>query len=363
MAEIGVGTTNIIALTPLISPGPTTCELWRTLLYRAGQNPDTTQWGPAALHYLNRAYWALCRGGGEYEEGAHEDWHWLRKVPPGHLILEPEHSTAANGSTVNVVHGSQTIGVTIPPQVNCLGWQFRVLTTQGMDIFRVISHAPGHASLMIDAPYTGPTNSAASYWLRNFEYPLASDLMHLIQPLHTDRIGDGAAPHGEIRLTSHLTLTDQWPRDEWSSGIPDQCAIIGVEADPSLLSQSLPQTAFGTRLIRFNRCPNAQTGQVRVEYSYSFLPPLLTQTSGACDEVPLAPPALRWTIVDLALYQMFFDMNDNRADGAVILGKQGIRFAQRELRHQMAVSGSGLGTIRPRGRRDTLTGNRWRYIR
>ena len=88
-----------------------------------------------------------------------------------------------------------------------------------------------------------------------------------------------------------------------------------------------------------------------MEYAYTFLPPLLTQTTGVCDEVPLCPPTMRWTLVDLALYLFALDRNDTRADGYVIFGKNGLRAAQRESRHQMAVTGRGIGRIYPRGRR------------
>jgi hypothetical protein len=349
VAEIGVSTPNIIARSPLVTPGPSSCELWRVLMYRAGENPDTSQWGPAALHYLNRAYWALCRGGGEWEEGLHEDWPWLRKVPPGVLVLEPEHSTAANGSTAQVVRGSSTIGVSIAPSVSCIGWQFRVTSAPSSDIFRVISHAPDQGSLILDAPYTGPTATAASYWLRQFDYPLATDLLHLIEPLHTDRVDAGST--GEIRLTSDATLAEQWCRWDGASGVPSQCALVGVHSTPPADIPTLQSTAFGQTILRFNRCANVQTGPIRVEYAYTFLPPVLTQTTGVCDEVPLCPPTMRWTLVDLALYLFALDRNDTRADGYVIFGKNGLRAAQRESRHQMAVTGQGIGRIYTRGRR------------
>jgi hypothetical protein len=344
----GVSTPNIIARSPLVSPGPTTCELWRTLMYRAGESPDTSQWGPAALHYLNRAYWALCRGGGEWEEGLHEDWPWLRKVPPGVLVLEPERSTAANGSTAQVVRGSQTVGVSVAPTVSCLGWQFRVISASSGDIFRVISHAPDHSTLLLDAPYTGETATAAPYWLRQFDYPLATDLLHLIEPLHTDREWTGADRHGAIRLTSDAGLAEHWPRDNSASGVPSQCALVGVHSTPPAQIPTLQTLSFGQTILRVNRCANAQTGPIRVEYAYTFLPPLLTQTTGVCDEVPLCPAPMRWTLVDLALYLFSLDRNDTRADGYVIFGKNGLRAAQREARHQMAVTGRGIGTLRRR---------------
>jgi hypothetical protein len=346
---IGIATDNIIARSPIVTPGPSSCELWRTLMYRMGENPDTSQWGPAALHYLNRAYWALCRGGGEFEEGGHEDWPWLRKVPPGVLILEPERSTLADGSTVSVVRGSQTIGLSVAPAVSCLSWQFRVLSDVSPgDIFRVVSHAPGQATMLLDAPYTGSTSTTARYWLRQFDYPLAADVLHLIEPLHTDRCAPDAEEPYTIRLTSDVGLSEQWSHNDWSSGVPTQCALIGVQLRPDVLATPLAPAGVGTQLLRFNRCANASTGPIRVEYPYTFLPMPLTQMTGVCDEVPVCPPTLRWSLVDLALYYAYFDKNDTRADGAVILGKGGLRFAQREQRHQMAVTGTGVGRLRTR---------------
>lgn len=345
---IGVATDTIIARSPIVTPGPTTCELWRVLMYRMGESPDTSQWGPAALHYLQRAYWAFCRGGGEFEEGAHEDWPWLRKVPPGVLLLEPERSTQGDGSTASVVRGSQTVGLSIPPDVSCINWQFRVVGDQPSDIFRVINHAPGHATLILDAPYTGLTNTACRYWLRQFDYPLAADVLHLIEPLHTDRCAEDALEPYTIRLTSDVGLSEQWPRDDWSSGVPTQCALIGVQLRPDVLATPLAPAGVGTQLLRFNRCPHGGTGPIRVEYPYTFLPPPLTQMTGVCDEVPVLPPPLRWSLVDLALYFAMLDRNDTRADGYVILGKGGIRTAQRAQRHQMAVTGQGIGRLRLR---------------
>ena len=36
------------------------------------------------------------------------------------------------------------------------------------------------ATMLLDAPYTGSTTTTARYWLRQFDYPLAADVLHLI---------------------------------------------------------------------------------------------------------------------------------------------------------------------------------------
>ena len=288
------------------------------------------------------------RGGGEWEEGLHEDWPWLRKVPPGVLVLEPERSTAADGSTAQVQRGSSTIGVSVRADCGVPWLAVSCHQSAGQGYFPGRSpcareqHAhPGRAV------YGRHAAAAASYWLRQFDYPLATDLLHLIEPLHTDRVDYDST--GEIRLTSDATLAEQWPRDEWASGVPSQCALVGVHPTPAAGVPTLQTASFGQTILRVNRCANAQTGPIRVEYAYTFLPPLLTQTTGVCDEVPLCPPTQRWTLVDLALYLFALDRNDTRADGYVIFGKNGLRAAQRESRHQMAVTGRGIGRIYPRG--------------
>ena len=143
-----------------------------------------------------------------------------------------------------------------------------------------------------------------------------------------------------------MGLSEQWAKDDWSSGVPTQCALIGVQLRPDVLATPLAPAGVGTQLLRFNRCANVTTGPIRVEYPYTFLPPPLTQMTGVCDEVPVLPPAQRWSLVDLALYFAMLDRNDTRADGYVILGKGGIRTAQRAQRHQMAVAGQGVGRLR-----------------
>lgn len=67
-----------------------TSALVADVLFRAGEPVDgNSEFEATALAYLNRAYFGLALGGGEFLPGMHEQWSWLFKRPPGILTLVP----------------------------------------------------------------------------------------------------------------------------------------------------------------------------------------------------------------------------------------------------------------------------------
>jgi len=132
-----------------------TSEIIDDVLFRAGEPTDgTSDFDTAALDYVNRAYRAIWVGGGEFVKDMQERWLWLKKDPPGTLVLNP---VITLGSVV-VTQGLNTVTFSSPPAVSVAGRLFKA--DAHTDIFRVITHTAGSASATLDAVYTGTSGSA-----------------------------------------------------------------------------------------------------------------------------------------------------------------------------------------------------------
>src|SRR5258708_12240753 len=67
-----------------------TSEIVDDVLFRCGEPTDgTSDFDVTALNYVNRAYRAIWVGGGELVKDMNEPWLWLKKDPPGVLVLNP----------------------------------------------------------------------------------------------------------------------------------------------------------------------------------------------------------------------------------------------------------------------------------
>lgn len=297
------------------------CDLKVDILWRAGEPTDgNSDFDTTALVYLNRVHRAICLGGSELDPAIQEDWWWLRKSPPGVLILQPEYSTG----TVTVTNNNVNVTFTNAPTFDATGWFLRINTAEG-DIFRVGNHDANGAAAALDSVYTGPNASGVTFRLFKLEYDIATDVLRLISPMRIYR----AERRFEILGVEVLAMDRDYPLALVESGIPDRYAQVQEHT------------------IRFNRSGRTTaTDLVRVEYDYLYLPDDLINSTAS---IPAVPLHWRPVLSDWATFWLLLDKNDNRAEMAGKAATGGLRAMANENRHKIGGTGRGLlGAIQAR---------------
>ena len=320
----------------------TTTELLTNILYRAHElriltDPITgSERLDAALIYLNRAYYALALGGREFMPAGSgqypQNWWWLRKSTPGILTLE----AVATAGTVAVTQRSTTITFSSPPAASVAGRYFQ--TGTWADVFRIASHTAASATAVLDAEYTGITAAALGYKVMALEYPLATDVLRILAPMRVHQ-STGSYWHendNKIHQRDLVAMEHEYPLYRMQSGMPSNFAMVGESR------------------VRFNRYGGSTSTELfRVEYEYVLRPPVLTN---AASEEPLVPLQHRSILVDLALYYLMIDKNDDRAQVFANDGRGGLTTMMIEQSARLAMPDGMYGKLMPRSPRGRRAG-------
>lgn len=295
-------------------------ELIDDILFRAGEPTDgTSDYNAQALIDLNRAYRALWQGGGEFDAEINEPWLWLKKDPPGVLILNP----VIDAGTVSVTNNSAAITLSSAPAASVAGRFFK--TDDVGDVFRVLSHTGGSASATLDSVYTGDTAATAKYKLMQLEYSLPADCLRVIAPMRVQR--DGYHEIDGIDLTS---LDRDYPLAWVEGGTPDKFALVTESK------------------VRFNRYGLSDAADyIRAEFDYLQKPADLTDSGS---EEPLVPLQHRHVLADIGLFYLLTHKSDGKAEGIGLQAKAGLRAMAADNRARLAHMSRTVGRIYPRAR-------------
>lgn len=296
-------------------------EILDDILFRAGEPSDgTSDFQAQALIDLNRAYRALWMGGGEFDPEINEPWLWLKKDPPGSLVLNP----VIDAGTVSVTNNSTAITFSSAPAPSVAGRFFK--TDDVGDVFRVASHTGGAAAATLDAVYTGDTTAAVGYKVMQLEYSLPTDCLRVIAPMRVQRDG-----YHEIDGIDLVSLDRDYPLLWVEGGAPDKFALVTESK------------------VRFNRYGLSEPADlIRAEFDYLVIPADLTDS---ISEEPLVPLKHRHVLADIALFYLFTTKSDDRAEGIGRLAKAGLRAMAADNRARLAQMGRTVGHVYPRGRR------------
>jgi hypothetical protein len=292
-----------------------TADLLLDVLFRCGEPIDgSSEFGGQALTYLNRANQCLWTGGAEIGVDLHEEWWWLRAPMPGILTLVPPLPVV-----VTIAEGGTDVTFLTAPGADLTGW---LLSVAGVpDLFRITTH-PTTVSASLDGPFTGASVIEVDAVATKVVYALADDTLRASSPMRTFQ--PTARGGYEIAGVDELELDRDTPLTTMPTGVPDLFCPTGERA------------------VRFNRVVMEST---RVEYRYLRRPlPLL----GGLNEEPIVPIQHRRLLADIACYFLFFDKNDDRTDGTVLLAKQGLAAMQKEHRLRLQKQGGMVGQISPR---------------
>lgn len=301
-----------------------TSDIINDVEFRSGELMDgSSPLEGGILQFINRAYNSLIMGGAEFNDGESEEWWWLRKDPPGTLILEAPVTTG----TVTVTNNNATITLTSAPAVSKATWFFKV--DQHSDVFRIAAHTGGSASMTLDSVYTGLNGAALNYKLFKLEYTLATDVIRVIAPMVLQSGGRESIDGVEL-----VTMSRDYPLTFIESGTPNQFANV-----------------TDTK-VRFNRYGiNTGGSLIRVEYDYLALPPILTK---AANEESLVPLQYRQLLADIAYYYLIQAKSkgtleeSNKLSNIGNLIKLGVKAMCNEQHHRMIVHGAMMGKIQPR---------------
>lgn len=295
-----------------------TSEIVDDVLFRCSEPTDgTSDFDTIALDYVNRAYRAIWVGGGELVKDINEPWLWLKKDPPGVLVLNPVIDTGS----VTVTQGVATITFSSPPAASVAGRFFKV--DNHTDIFRILTHTGGNASATLDTTYTGISGSGLTYRAMQLEYPLAADVLRVIAPMRIQ-----AESRREIEGCDLNSLDRDFPLSTLDGGAPDRFAMV-TEGK-----------------VRFNRFGGiSSTEFIRVEYEYLQKPADLTNS---VSEEPLVPLEFRQVLADYAVFMLYKAKSDARADSAGAQAKASLSAMASYNRNRVAKLGRSTGLVIPR---------------
>ncbi len=295
-----------------------TSDLIDDVLFRIGEKTDgTSDFDATALQYINRAYQTIWSGGSEFDPTLNEDWWFLRKDPPGTLVLD----AAITTGTISMTADSISVTFSTGPTPSVTG---RFLLIAGDDdVFRITAHVGAETGATIDAAYTGSTDGAASYTLFSLDYSLASDVMRIVGPMRVFQTPT------RTRL-GHNYFINGTGLGAMEAKYPVATVAVGI---PSLFAE----VADGK--IRFNTYPSSTT---KVEYDYLYRPTALTDSGS---EEPIIPLQWRRIISDVATFFLYLDKGDDRTDAASLVARAGVQALAVENRARMIGIGRKPGLV------------------
>jgi hypothetical protein len=262
-----------------------TYSILRDVLFKAGEPTDgTSEYHAKVLDFLNQAQYSVCEGGGEIVPDLDVIWNWLRKDPPGTLVLRPASTRAAT-----FTEGSTAGTFAIAPTGSFGdGW---VLKTPTGRSYRIASHTTADTAFTLDTEFIEGSGSYTVTMMK-FDYELATDLLRIIAPLRMTAV-DASPEAGRIEGSSIDQMVRQF--GNYPMGTPVNFALVDH-----------------TR-IRLSHCLPVDTDSVRVEYDYTYLPDDLTDS---VDSSPVLPKLHRKVIGQIALMWLYEVKNDVRAADA-----------------------------------------------
>lgn len=307
-------------------------DLIDDVLFRAGENEQAattagSDYYNAIIRYLNRAYQAVCVGGGELLPDVSEQWWWLKQYGNGVLTLLP----VFDNGTAALTNGSATITFSSAPQrssSNISVQDYHFKADNHPDVFRITAHTVGNTGATIDSIYTGPTDTAAAFRAFKLDYTLASNVMELDSPMYAFQ---GGLRGNRIELAAEEVLREKWPLEQAQVGVPQNFSLIAISS--------------GSRIVRFSHYGGAaDTELMRIDYSYLARPADLTDAASE----PAMPREFRKLLADWALFYVFQDKEDSRAQDAYTLAAGGLRSMAAENQRRAKRQSRSFGRIHPR---------------
>lgn len=291
----------------------TTRDLKTDVLFRASESITGSGWDDKVVDYLNRVYGALALGSSEYLPEHVPDWWWMRSSAV--LTLEPVNETG----TVQVAQGDVNIAFSEQYISSRVGWKLKI--DGHPDIFTIATHSPPSFNMQLDSPYTGESNSTATYRLLKTTYALDDDVATLLSPMISYRGSTKIIGMAPERMDGLYPLSRLGPGEPLAFALEDE----------------------GT--VRFSHGGRTDGMSMRVEYRYK---PVLTTLTDDVNSIPLVPVQYRHVLADMALVYVMVDKNDNRANSLITSSRSILTAMYNENKHRLSQMDDTLGWIFPR---------------
>lgn len=295
-------------------------EILDDILFRAGEKTDgTSDYEAQALIYLNRAYRTIYMGGQEFSPEFHEKWGWAEQVTSHNGIINAVIKTG----TVTVTRGSTSITFSSAPTISVASHKFRVDDDE--DMYEIDTHTAASTAATLQLAYTGTTGSGKNFRLMQFRHALMSSVVKVSSPIHFYQDGGRECDHVSMEDIRRFYVSG---KD--LSGVPDMFSYD--EKD---------------NLIHFNRY-GSDTENEKMVYELSARERPADLTNSITQE-PIVPLQWRHVLSDLALYFVYLDKDDSRAQIVFNQAKAILIAMKVENRAFLEQSGEP-GHIFPRGR-------------
>ena len=295
-----------------------TYSLVRDVLFRAGEPTDgTSEFHNKVVDLLNKAQEAVCAGGAEILDGVTEEWDWLKKYPPGVLILEP-----ANSRSATFTSGSADGTFAVAPGGSFgTGWFIKTPTGRS---YRIISHNAGETAFTLDSAFI-EASGVYTITVMKFEYGLAADVHRIVAPMRMHGVAS-SPDSGKIEGSSVDQMTSDF--GNVPEGTPTNFALIGDQR------------------VRMSHCLPSTASKIRVEYDYLVIPTDLVDLETSA---PLLPKQHRILLSHIALMWLWQIKNDSRAGDAKALAQSALLAMARENKRSRSHYGPNYGQLRRPG--------------
>lgn len=281
-------------------------------LFRAGEVPGASEWDNKALDYITREYRALCAGASEFLPEVVSDWWWMRAT--GVLTILPVYKTG----TASVAQNSTSVTLSTAPTADLNGRYFKV--NDHPDIFIILSQVG--TAVILDSPYTGPTNSAAGFQAAKLTYTLDATVSALLSPIRSFR------DNPQIMGLSPERMDTLYPLGRTSlTGVPQAFALENEQT------------------IRFSHGGRDDDLSMRMEYRYR---PVVSDLQNLTSSIPLVPLQFRHVLADMTLVYLYMDKNDDRVVAVGTSARSTLGAMTRENKRRLTKMDMNVGRILPR---------------
>lgn len=165
----------------------------------------------------------------------YEQWKWLRGYQD--LVQEPYYGSSS-GTTASVTLDSSTVTLTIAPALSRKGHWFSV--DGWNEIYRIQAHTASALTLTLDVPYTGPTNTEASFKIWTDKIPLPVELrdtVEVTQNFHDEPL-EGLGLQQFRRYVTSAPRAEGRPRYYTTSDYVDPTVYSTISGLPALSTRA-----------------------------------------------------------------------------------------------------------------------------
>ncbi len=269
-------------------------DIAKAVLLDAGEADSLTgRYGEDVKRYVLQGYWSfLC----------HARWPWALSPTPGIM------TTVAKRDVIVSSISSATPAVVTLSAVIATSMAGRKFYMEGnQSVYRIAGHLAGTNLLTLDAGYV-ETETAGSAVIFQDEYNLPNACIKVWDPLHVR-----GQRYNPVPLIEKPEFEARYGRGSWSLGFGPIEAACEIQPDA--------YSASANGVVRRVRVAPWSEEALNLEFDYTLFHSL--DFTGAGDgDTPHCPRERRMVLVHLAVFEMFVNKDDTKADQAITKARQ-----------------------------------------